>query len=249
MGDTLEELLDLFDLKLPLTEKDIKMSKKKVMLLHPDKNNGVENINQIFIKYIQAYKKLEKIYSFTTKNKPFSHEDIDTTFKDFIVKNKYDKKQFHIHFNKMFDNVFVKDDEGYEQWLKSDEDLYFKDNIELSRKIILKNELAVSGEPEFYNKQDYYSDLKTAHKNTLIPIDCDKVFNETPKFNNVNDYSVYRKKNEPIIMSPEKSKQYLQQQYNKEAEECIKLAFKYKTQEEKMEKNRVNYYSKFLIIE
>lgn len=255
-GETLEELLTLFDLDLPLTENDIKMSKKKVMLLHPDKNKGVENINSIFIKYIQAYKRLEKLYTFTnsSRNKKNINHDIDSTFKDFIIKNGYDKnnKEFTRHFNTMFDNVYVKSDEdnGYDEWLKSNEDIYFKDDIERSRKIIMKNELIkIPNEPEYYNKCEKYSDLKSAHINTLIPIDCDKVYNEKPKFKSVNDYTTYRKLNEPKTMTETLSKQYLQGQYNKESEEAIKLAFKYKVQEEKIEKNRLKYYSKFLIIE
>lgn len=256
MGETLEELLSLFDLKMPLTEEDLKISKKKVLLLHPDKNKGVQNINNIFIKYVQAYKSLEKLYTFTntSRSKKYSEHNIDTTFKDYIIKNGYDKnnKEFIIQFNKMFDTIYVKPDEddGYSEWLKSDEDIYFKDDIERSRKIIMNNEIIkVPSEPEYYYKSEIYSDLKNAHVNTLIPIDCDKVLNEKPKFRSVNEYTTYRKLNEPKIMSENVSKQYLKKQYDKESEDAIKLAFNYKEQEEKIEKNKVNYYSKFLIIE
>jgi curved DNA-binding protein CbpA len=257
MSGTLEELLLLFDLKLPLNEKDIKLSKKKVLLLHPDKNKNVKNINDIFIKYKNAYQKLEKLNEFTNlkRGKREVEQEIDTTFKDFIEKNEYDKnnKEFIKQFNKMFDNVYVKTEEeknGYSEWLKSDEDIFFKDDIERSRKIIMNNEIIkMPTEPEYYDSKEKYCDLKQAHINTLIPIDCEKVLNETPKFKNVNEYNIYRKLNEATTMSEEESKKYLQKQYHKESEEAIQMAFKYKMQEEKMEKNRRNYYSKFLIIE
>ena len=49
MDETLDDLLNLFQLEMPITEEDIKLSKKKVLLLHPDKNRNVNNINEIFI--------------------------------------------------------------------------------------------------------------------------------------------------------------------------------------------------------
>ena len=34
MDETLDDLLNLFQLEMPITEEDIKLSKKKVLLLH-----------------------------------------------------------------------------------------------------------------------------------------------------------------------------------------------------------------------
>ena len=54
-----DELFSLFNLSIPITLSDLKKAKKKVLMLHPDKNIGVPDIKDIYLKYLHAYKKLE----------------------------------------------------------------------------------------------------------------------------------------------------------------------------------------------
>ena len=64
--------------------------------------------------------------------------DIEPHFKDFLEKQSIDPiknyKQFSLEFNKMFDHVYIKEENGYGDWLKSKDDFYDKDNLEESRK-------------------------------------------------------------------------------------------------------------------
>ena len=82
MDETLDDLLNLFQLEMPITEEDIKLSKKKVLLLHPDKNRNVNNINEIFIKYNKSYKKLLMLYQYT--NSKNSKKDINHEIKKWL---------------------------------------------------------------------------------------------------------------------------------------------------------------------
>jgi len=76
----------------------------------------------------------------------------------------------------MFENIHVKSGDeayGYEQWIQSNEDIYDKD-IETSRQMLMK-ELVVLKEPvpeQVFGK--VYSDLKEAHKHSIIAIDEEK---------------------------------------------------------------------------
>ena len=74
----------------------------------------------------------------------------------------------------MFENVHIKpqeEEKGYEEWLKSKEDYYDKDNIEKSRQMLL-NTITKKEELKYENVfGNTYYDLKEAHKNTIIGID------------------------------------------------------------------------------
>ena len=48
------------------------------------------------------------------------------------------------NFNEMFNNIHIKDDEGYEEWLKSEEDIYDKDDIEKSRKKLFYQKIVLN---------------------------------------------------------------------------------------------------------
>lgn len=110
MTQSLNDLLQLFDIKLPISEQDIKDAKKKVLLLHPDKNQHIHNIHDIFIKFKKSYETLEQVFYFTNKNYKHYNTDIDDTFKQFIDKHNIKNDEFLKHFNQMFENVYIHDD-------------------------------------------------------------------------------------------------------------------------------------------
>jgi hypothetical protein len=144
----------------------------------------------------------------------------------------------------MFENIHVKSGDeayGYEQWIQSNEDIYDKD-IETSRQMLMK-ELVVLKEPvpeQVFGK--VYSDLKEAHKHSIIAIDEEKVFRETPKFKNVQDYQIHREQAIDHLPDP---KQILQQEYKKNTHDSLKLAYEYKEREEQMEQKQKDYNSRF----
>ena len=102
---SLEQLLSLFDLTIPFSERDLKIAKKKVLMLHPDKHPNNPSIKLQYLKYLDAYKKLEVIYDYIkheTNEDEFKKHDIDTSFKDYVEKHGYKDKDFLKHFNHMF---------------------------------------------------------------------------------------------------------------------------------------------------
>ena len=252
---SLEHLLSLFDLRIPFNENDLKIAKKKVLMLHPDKHIHNPSVKAHYIKYLDAYKKLEVIYNHvkqgTSEEQLKQQQSIDSSFKDYIEKHGYKDKDFLKHFNHMFENVHIKtkeEEKGYEDWLKSKEDYYDKDNIEQSRQILI-NGIIKYEEPKaenvFGNK---YYDLKDAHKNTIIAIDEKKVLNEKPKYKNVQEYEQIRKTSLGNIKSDNDSKKILQEEYKKNTHDSLKLAYEYKERQEAMEKRQKEYNSRFFTI-
>ena len=251
---SLEQLLSLFDLTIPFSERELKIAKKKVLMLHPDKHPNNPSIKLQYVKYLEAYKKLEVIYNYIkheTNEDEFKKEDIDTSFKDYVEKHGYKDKDFLKHFNHMFENVHIKtkdEEDGYDEWLKSKDDYYDKDNIEKSRQTLMRG-IIPHAEPKaenvFGNK---YYDLKEAHKNTIIAIDEEKVLKEKPKYKNVHEYEQHRKSSLGDIKSADESKKVLHEEYKKNTHDSLKLAYEYKQRQEQMEKRQKEYNSRFFSI-
>jgi len=252
---SLEQLLSLFDLSIPFTEVDLKIAKKKVYMLHPDKHINNPSIEPHYTKYLNAYKKLEVIYNHIkheTSEEPFKkQQEIDTSFKDYVDKHGYKDKDFLYHFNHMFENVHIKtkdEESGYDEWLKSKEDYYDKDNIEKARQTLIRG-IIKHEDPKAENVFDNkYADLKEAHKNTIIAIDEAQVLKETPKYKNVHEYEQHRKSSLGNIKNTYESKKILQEEYKKNTHSSLKLAYEYKDRQEQMEKRQKDYSSRFFTI-
>jgi DNA phosphorothioation-dependent restriction protein DptG len=67
-----------------------------------------------------------------TEESNFKEHEVDNTFKEFIEKKGYtpskNKEMYLKYFNEMFENVHIKDDDGYTEWLKSEEGIYDKND-------------------------------------------------------------------------------------------------------------------------
>jgi hypothetical protein len=251
--DQLKTLLDLFDIK-ELNEKELKIAKKKVLMLHPDKNKV--DTTEYYINFKNAYEKLVQIYGYIhheLDENNFKSEDIDTTFKNFIELKGYtpskNHKMFLKHFNDMFENVHIKeDDEGYEEWLKSNNDMYDKDDLEKSRKTLMStglikvNQIVTSNE---INKT--YSDLKDAHLNTIIGLDQEKLYKEKQKFTSVDEYKRHRMNVGEMLTEKDSLKQIKEKELL-EKNKAIELSYNLLKQEEEMKKRSKEYVSKFLMI-
>jgi len=252
---SLEQLLSLFDLTIPFNERDLKVAKKKVLMLHPDKNRNIPNIKNHYIKYLEAYQKLELIFNHTkhgTNEEQLKQQQyIDTTFKEFIEKKGYKDKDFLTHFNHMFENVHIKpqeEEKGYEEWLKSKEDYYDKDNIEKSRQMLL-NTITKKEELKYENVfGNTYYDLKEAHKNTIIGIDEQQELKTKPTYKNIQEYEQARKSSLGTIKNEHESKKVLQEEYKKNTHDSLKLAYEYKERQEQIEKRQKEYNSRFFTI-
>lgn len=130
-----EELYKLFGFKTSviLTEESMKEAKKIVLKTHPDKSRLD---NQYFIFFGKAYNKLKQIYEFQNKtnkkitdtNEYYDSQNSQVLDKMFDMKKDLKKpEKFNDWFNKQFEKHKLEDtnENGYGNWLKSDEDIIF----------------------------------------------------------------------------------------------------------------------------
>lgn len=256
---SLKDILDIFDID-ELNQNELKKAKKKVILLHPDKNIGTDT-SQYFEYFRKAYLKLEEIYSFLgTSSKQSTEYSNDLTtetqqaFHQYYLKKGLDKdsNQFSKIFNEVFDNVNLKNDDGYGEWLKSSEGVYDKNNLEKSRQKAMTQLSNVKHEIQCFSEVDsQYSDLKEAHINTVITLDINDAYRKKEKFNSIEEYQRYRAKdtsNLNLLNKKEEHEYILAQQQKQEKINSMNLAYEFMKETEKNKNNFNNYCSKFLSI-
>ena len=255
------KLLQLFGLEPTFNIRDLKEAKKKVLQLHPDK---CKLSNKYFLFFKKMYYKIEEIYNYThhsTNEEDFKRTiDIETHFKDYLERKNIDPtknyKEFSKEFNKMFESVYINNNNnGHGDWLKSDEDLYDKDNLENSRKKLVSNQLTKLNEIEevgLQSKQALYSyDVKETHSKPIIAMDIENVYQKTPKYKSVQEYQQHLsqedKKNIPI--NSKQSEEFLKQKEQLLNEQSKQLAYEHLKLLEKTNNKYNNYISKYLSIE
>lgn len=127
---SLQDICSLFKISPNFNKSDLKMCKKYVLKMHPDKSNLDKSY---FIFFSKAYKILYSIFEFKHKNEtdgPAIYKDIinedDTDAKSKLVKQLTNNDNFLNIFNKAFEeNNLVSnfDKGGYGDWLVSEDDL------------------------------------------------------------------------------------------------------------------------------
>ena len=134
---SLIDIYNLFNINNNLSEESLKNAKRIVLKMHPDKSNLD---SKYFIFFSKAYKKLYHIYEFQNKStlrkkdSEYRTEDKDKEIilNNFIKKNHLeDKGNFNSWFNKEFEKNYKNDlNDGYSEWLKSDEDVFNEEKLE-----------------------------------------------------------------------------------------------------------------------
>ena len=273
---SLEDILNLFKLDIYFNDKDLINAKKIVLKTHPDKS-GLNK--DIFLFYCKAFRLLKNINDFKNKeqkcaNNKYHKDEYTNDFDDEnnkeivnkLMKNK--KDNFNEWFNKLFEKLNLNDeqDNGYGDWLKSNEDLDINDNvsnlttmhekIEHKKKnmsqLVRKNDFTTI---EYNNNNSFldgtnnfnsdvfsnlnYQDLKNAHVESLIPVSRDDYDNRL-KFNNVNTYKQYRDRQNIKSLSKKESEYILNNEYSKNQEIATNVAYNLlKEQERNREKNKL----------
>jgi hypothetical protein len=87
-----------------------------------------------------------------------------------------------------------------------------------------------------------YEDLKTAHTETLIPVNDDD-YNNMPKFKNVQEYNNHRKQNIQMLSS-DKSDELMAQKRRNEEESANRIAYQLLENQERAEKNNDIFMSR-----
>ena len=263
-----EDLLCLFKIK-ELNNENLKKAKKIVLKTHSDKSKLDKGI---FLFFSSAYKKLVCIFEFVENYK--SKLDIEKHNYDYESHTEDEEKlhellrndkDFSKHFNELFESTYIKDDDGYNNWLKSNEDVYSstinKQELDKIRKevrnsIVQKEDLdglTTSQHYSFNEKKTFgsdvfskfqFEDLKKAHHETLIPV-TNEDYNNIKKYNNVNQLENERAKEITEPPSLKQSKDYLNNLNKKQQETSINTAFNLISKDEEIKKRENAWWKKY----
>jgi hypothetical protein len=256
---SLEDIYHLFNIPDNiLTDTSLKEAKKVVLKIHPDKSRLDA---KYFLFFSQAYKVLFGIYEFQNKSsrKTYKDEDFYDESNKVLLNNMFetnkalkDPKQFQSWFNESFEKHRLDNpiDNGYENWLKSNEGFIEVDeNITKSnmndvfeqKKRQIQQLTVYNGIGDTYSSAfgasslnndvsnfttDQYTDLKQAYTETLIAVTNDD-FEKIQTFNNLSDFKRHRDSTDTTPLSKEEALHMLHKNNTKLEEDSAALAFKY----------------------
>jgi len=255
---SLNDILELFNLDYNFTIEDLKKSKRIVLKTHPDKS-GLDK--KYFLFFSKAYKMIYHIHDFRNKEKQSNNysehkyftDDINEEEHKHIIKNMNNKEEFHSWFNRLFEKYYTRDDDGYGDWLKSDDDIIkmtnfneMTNNIDIIKKqqkerSIVKhvdfeqNANLSCGSSELYSTTNnytstnsfgsiQYNDLKQAFQETLVPVTNDD-YNNKQKFSTIQELNIYRKQNETKPLSEEEVNIFMKQKEEQQQEISTRMAY------------------------
>lgn len=269
-----------------LDEQTMKQCKKIVLKTHPDKS-GLDE--KYFIFFSVAYKKILGIYEFQNKSKPASNaeteynkltdRDKNKLLDNFFDKNKdyKNKTEFNNWFNRQFNKYKLEDpnENGYEDWLKSDEDIVDSGNVTKEnmnaeiekRKKHVQSLITYNGVNDVTssthasslmgNNGNYssgslfnsdgmgFTDLRQAYVESVIPVTADD-YNNIKKFGSVDEYKRHRENNNNTApLSKEESMRMLYNENKKNDDQSASLAFYYAKQTEQSKQKNDLFWSEF----
>ena len=156
----------------------------------------------------------------------------------------------------MFEQVYVKEsDEGHGEWLESDENIYDKNDLEKSKIQARKSQLIQVENIESVDIQNkkslYHYDLKESHGQPFIAMDVDKVYQNTKKFNSVQELQQFQAQEDEkrAFSSDEQNLLYLKQKEDLLNTQSKQLAYQQMRQKEETENNYNKYVSRYLSLE
>lgn len=159
---TLDDLLALFKLSKDFTESELKEARKRVVAVHPDKS-GLDK--EYFLFFHKAYSLLASVHSFKRKAQANMYEpqDFETILesledsdKRLLAKKFNDHKSFSKEFNRLFETLYVKEDDGYGDWLKSEEEAPTFDAMKQQSRAMVVSAVSAANTP-------HYSDLRSVY--------------------------------------------------------------------------------------
>ena len=271
----LDDILNLFKIDYDFNHDDLKRVKKYVLKTHPDKSKLSK---EYFLFFTKAYKIIYAIYNTREKREKSTtyilNEDDDNKE---LLKKVSKKEDFNKIFNELFDKLNVKEDNGYGDWLTSDEDMDYSETSKQdlhttienkkskARALIVKHdikELGGDGDSNGYNEliddniECYqtgifsslqYEDLYKAHTETVIPV-TQEDYKARKHFNNDNDLKLYREKQDNRPKTQEESKEILNNKYKSQEKEDIKRIYKLVKQDEIIEKKNQDFINNFKLL-
>jgi hypothetical protein len=250
---TLDDLFGLFEIE-ELTIDELRQAKKKVLMLHPDKNVG-KDTSSYYSYFKNAYHKLETIFDYINRHektvkqeKNYQMEELSQKgFYEYCQKKGIKDQDFHKLFNEVFENVYMEEKDGHGEWLKTEEGVYDKADLEGSRKKAMS---LIVLDKEIKTIQDIDNrDIKDVYVQSVLPIDANQVFQDTEKFNTVEEYQRHRAKYATKPVSMEEGVRILREKEAEEYKTSLHLSYELLKKSESQSGKMKEYYSKFLRIE
>ena len=242
---SLKDLLQLFKLPDTFTEAQLKEARKRVVAVHPDKS-GLDK--SYFIFFHKAYTLLDTVYKFKQKaqqnmSEPQSFSDILSTMEDsdkkILATTFTSNPKFNQEFNKLFDTLYIKDDDGHGDWLKSQEDLDvpYKDRKQMSRAVITST-------IEAANHISKYSDLKQVYTTDTVMGVSEEDYHRTYK--NVQELKHARDTQKLTPLDQQTAEQMIQHEHDMESKQATERAFRLLQQEEVNKKQQQSFWGSLL---
>jgi hypothetical protein len=240
---SLQDLLTLFHLPPHFTSEDLKEARKRVVAVHPDKS-GLDK--SYFLFFHKAYHLLTTVHSFKQKaqanmTEPQSFqtilESMEDTDKRMLIQTFTSNKAFNQEFNRLFDSLYVKEENGYGDWLKSNDDLdiSYQDRKKQSRALII-SDIDAANTP-------HYSDLKSVYTTDTVIGVSEEDYRGTYK--TVEELKSVRAQNIAPLSREEAQKVFIRKE-EQESKEATDLAFRLLQEEQLNQKHQQTFWSKLL---
>jgi len=251
---SLDDLFGLFDIELEeLTVDELKQAKKKVLLLHPDKNRG-RDTTHYYEYFKRAYEKLESVFDFINrhpkkeKGQTYQNEElIQQGFYEYCQKHGLKDASFQKTFNEVFEKVYLPEEDGYGEWLKSEEGVYEKGNLEGSR-VKAMSLIVIDKELKTLQELDPH-DVKDAYLHSVLPIQAEKVYQETPRFSTVEEYQRHQAKSLGPPLLEKDAEKVLRDKAQKEYKTSLQMSYDLLNKTEHQTKRMKEVYRQFLKLE
>jgi len=240
---SLEELLKLFKLPEQFSEADLKEARKRVVAVHPDKS-GLDK--EYFIFFHKAYSLLSSVYSFKRKAQANMYEpqsfdtilqSMEETDKRLLAERFSKNKSFSKEFNALFESLYMKEEDGYGDWLQSNDDLdqSFEERKKQSRAIVTST-IDAANTP-------HYSDLKSVYTvNSVIGVSEEDY---RRGFSSVEELKQHRSQ-KITPLEREQAEQVLSRQEEEESRLATERAFRLLQEEKINQKKQQTFWGQLL---
>ena len=240
---SLEDLLQLFKLPQQFTETDLKEARKRVVAVHPDKS-GLDK--EYFLFFHKAYSLLSSVHSFKRKAQANMYEpqsfdaileSMEEGDKRLLAERFSQNTSFLKDFNALFETLYLKEEDGHGDWLKSDEDLNYsyEERKKQGRAIVISN-IDAANTP-------YYSDLKSVYTvDTVLGVseeDYRKGFSTVEELKQARSAKI-------IPLKREEAEQVLSKQEDEESRLATDRAFRLLQEETVNQKKQQTFWSQLL---
>lgn len=238
---TLDDLLKLFKLSKDFTESDLKEARKRVVAVHPDKS-GLDK--EYFLFFHKAYSLLTSVHSFKRKTQANMYEpqefetileNLENSDKRILAKKFIEQKTFSDDFNRLFETLYLKEEDGYGDWLKSTEEAPSFETIKQQSRAMVVSSVSAANTP-------YYSDLKSVYTvDTVIGVSEE----DYRKRGTLEEMKYER----GVVLKPlskDEAEQVLVEQEEEEGRLATERAFRFLQEEKVNEKKQQTFWGTLL---